>query len=81
VLALELAPPLLQLEPLASLTGDLVDGKAAPVRLGIGGEQLSEAARDGGVGDGSRSASLAHRWLLASDSSEPATLLPAASRF
>jgi hypothetical protein len=48
VLALEFAPPLPQLEPFASLTGDLVDRKAVPVRLGMGGEQLSEASRDGG---------------------------------
>jgi hypothetical protein len=78
---LELAPTPLLLEPLAPLTGDLVDREPAPLRLGMGGNQLSEASRDWGVGDGSRSVSLAHRQLLASENLSPATLLPAVERF
>jgi hypothetical protein len=78
---LELTLTPLLLEPLAPLTGDLVDREPAPLRLGMGGNQLSEASRDGGVRDGSRSVSLAHRQLLASENLSPATLPPAVERF
>ena len=46
VLAFELASPLLYLEPFAPLTGDFFERKAAPIRLGMGGDQLSEASRE-----------------------------------
>src|SRR4026209_2248515 len=58
---------------LAPLSGDLVDRNPASLRLGMGREHLTEAPRDGGVGDGSRAVSLAHRLLLASENPEPAT--------
>jgi hypothetical protein len=66
---------------LAPLAGNLVDRNPALLRLLMGGDQLPEASRDGRVGDGSRSVSLAHRQLLASENPEPATLLSTVWRF
>jgi hypothetical protein len=54
LLALELAAGVQRGRALLTLAGDLVDRQLAALGLGVGCEQLSEAARDGRVGDGAR---------------------------